>query len=193
VHIYSAVAFYWFAFIQAMLTGFIFSLLKSSILKERNRRDSVFISSIGFFKPLFFFFLVFEVLDRSGIFFQMLHLHFANWNRLYNPCLIFCFLLIFLLVPYLIVYKDINLKTAFRDNFSLWKYNYWQILSFLFLVILLSLSVKYVLSLSDFLYGTYFQLVTDMAKGTIWLLFRFWIAASIMVFCIRLTGRIKGV
>ncbi|MBN1446239.1 MAG: hypothetical protein JW957_09090 [Candidatus Omnitrophica bacterium] len=176
--------FYWSAFVQALLTGYIFSLFKAGVLNEKTEKKPVLISSLRFFRPLFFFFLILIGISKcSAILINIiLDLLSFRWN-LYITSIVHSVLLIFLFVPYLIVQEEINLKMAFKHNFSLWKQNWRQILSFL-LIIILSVSIfNYLLSPSQVFAGTYFNMIIEMAGKTLRLVFRLWIAASIMVFC----------
>jgi len=184
---------YWAAFVQALLTGFIFSLFRANILEEAVDRRSVFVSSLKFFKPLFLFFLILMgVFHCTVLLISILHLNFSRMGS-YIPRTIHWLSLFFLFVPYLIVQMDITLKTAFRHNFSLWKQHWRQIILFLLAVILTVSVVNYFLSFLWRFTGTYYYLMVQAAERTVRLILTFWIAASIMAFCMKLTGRIKGV
>jgi hypothetical protein len=182
--IISLIMIYWGTFIQTLLTGFIFSFFQSDVENENAVKKDVFISSLKFFRPLFFFLLIFKgILHGSGFFSNVLNILY----RKHIPYPSFWFIIIFLLVPYLIVNRDINLKTAFKENIVLWKGYYPQILAFLLLIILIASFIAYLFSFTDVFFGTYFHRVVEMAGRTIWLFFSFWISASIMLFCSELT------
>jgi hypothetical protein len=179
----SLIMIYWGTFIQTLLTGFIFSLFKSDIENGKAVKKDVFISSLKFFRPLFFFLLIFNgILHGSGFFSNILNILY----RKHIPYPSFWFIIIFLLIPYLIVNRDINLKAAFKENIVLWKGYYPQILSFLFAIILIASFIAYLFSFTNVFFGTYFLRVVEMTEITLWLLFRFWIAASIMQFYSKL-------
>jgi len=182
----SLIMIYWGTFIQALLTGFIFSLFKADVVNKKVVKKDVFISSLKFFKPLFFFFLIFNgILNGSGFFSNILIILY----RKHIPPLSFWFIVIFLLVPYLIVNSDVNLKAAFKENIALWKGYYTQIFSFLFVTIFMASCISYLFSFTDVFLGTCFHGIVEMATRTLWLLFRFWIAASIMLFCSKLSEK----
>ena len=180
----SLIMIYWGTFIQALLTGFIFSLFKSVVEDEKVVKKDVFIAALKFFRPLFFFLLIFNsILHGSVVFSNVLNILYRN----HIPYPSFWFIIVFLLVPYLIVDRDINLKAAFKENFTLWKGYYPQILSFLLAIILIASFIAYLFSFTNVFFGTHFRRATEMTEITLWLLFRFWIAASIMLFCSELT------
>lgn len=181
--IYSAIMVYWSAFIQALLTGFILSVFKAIIDGDEVKRHSIFVASLKFFRPLFFFYLI-----LIGIFYcwntiaNLLYLRFVRQSSYNITSILLWLVLAFFLIPYLLVHEESDLKTAFARNFFLWKQNWRQILCFLLLIILLISVINTLLAFGQIFIGTWFQLAMQVVEKTIRLVLRLWIAASIMVF-----------
>jgi len=188
IYFYSLIMVFWSAFVQALLTGFIFSLFRVGVLHEEADRNSVFISSLKFFRPLFFFFLILlGVFHCSVILISFFH------SSSYIPFIIHWLSLFFLFVPYFMVQMDFSLRAALRLNISSWKQNWRQDLAFFLAVVLMVSVVNYLLSFLWRFTGTYYYLIVQVAERTVRLIMEFWIAALIMAFCMQLTGRTKGV
>ena len=147
------------------------------------KRRSIFIASLKFFRPLFFFYLILiGIFYYWGTIANLLYLSFVEQSSYNITSILHWPVLAFFLIPYLLVHEESDLKTAFARNFFLWKQNWRQILCFLLLVILLISVINTLLAFGQIFIGTWFQLAMQVVEKTIRLVLRLWIAASIMVF-----------
>ncbi len=190
-YLLSVIMVFWSAFIQALLTGFIFSLFRTGILNKEADRNFLFVSSLRSFRPLFFFFLILMgILHCPVMLINALSLGFSRWCS-YTANIAHWLLLVFLFVPYLIVQEDTELKTAFSHNFSLWKQNWRQVIPFLLTIILLVSVINYLPSFLWGFYGTWYLIIVQVVERTVRLALSFWLAASVIAFCLHLTSNTK--
>jgi len=183
------VGMYWHIIVNSLLVGLVLTLFKESIFRRQTRKDLIFISSLKFFRHLFFFYLFLAVFSSFCFTFPVYFLREISQislriYRIIQPAVLWI-LLIFIFIPYLIVAEDTGWTASFRNNFQLWKRNFPQICSLFFIVILLTWVVHFLLS-PLYLFGrTHFFFFTRIISDGVTFLLSFWMTAVILLFCLK--------
>ena len=182
--------FYWGVVVISFVKALVFSIFKNRALLKEIKRGEIIASAVKqYFKPLFFFnailaVFLFLIITIQSFVYRPTHPN-PFWYSLVG-CLIFLPCLSIVLIPFLIVNENLDFNTAFRNNFQVWRRNSAQVVTLLFLTIIIMWIVNYLPFLLlnfNFMYGSSFQYtIATFLKVFI----SFWLSAVVVLFCIKI-------
>lgn len=188
--------YYWNIVAGSLVAGFVLTLFKNRASGNETTKGEIFISSLGHFRALFFFYLMYLLftLVACGLPISILgYLQCGRFSGVRYLQLGMCvFPIIFLMVPYSIVIENVNWKTGFKHGFLFWKRKFPQ--TFVLLMV-----VMFFMWLADFFSLAFISFTFDLlpfhgtsiflALGIIVIALRsfvtFLITAIVMVFCLK--------
>lgn len=121
---------YWSVIVGSLAAGFILNLFRGRVEGKKSREGGLLMSSLKFFRPLFFFYLMYFSFTIIVYYLPVLILNYGIGQKLpvsrYLYYAVQLFPVLFLMVPFSIVGENVCWKEGFKHGFIFWKRNFRQ-------------------------------------------------------------------
>ena len=170
--------YYWSIVVNSLVAGFVLALFKDGISAKEIGKREVLKTSLKYFRPLSFFYLIYFLFSFLVYplpmlvlrYLQVVQFPWGGWGLQYVSSTVFT--IVFLMVPYCIVVENVGWKAGFRRGLLFWRRNFSQTLALLTVI-------AFIMCLENLLFSAVISFIFDLIpfKGI----------------CINMTQRIIGV